>query len=60
MNFASTKAAPSSRRHDDPVAAAHDDLRYATAAVAVKVADVRLWAVVMSCAFAACRAAMAL
>ena len=42
-----TKAARNSRRHDDLVAAAHDGLRYATAAAAVQVNGPRLWVVVM-------------
>ena len=60
MNFASTKAAPSSRPHDDLVAAAHYSLRYVVAAAAVQVAGSRLWAVVMSYAFAVCRTAITL
>jgi hypothetical protein len=59
MNFASTKAAPSFRRRDDLVAAAQDGLRYATAAAAVQVTGPHLSVVVMSYAFAVCRAAMA-
>jgi hypothetical protein len=46
MTSAMMKAARSSRRHDDLVAAAHDDLRYATAVAAVYVNGPRLWAVV--------------
>jgi len=60
MTFASTKAAPRSRRQDDLVAAAHDGLRYATAAAVVQMTGLRLWALVTGYAFAVCRAAIAL
>jgi hypothetical protein len=42
------------------VAAAHDGLRYATAAAVVQVTGPRLGVVVMNYAFADCRAAFAL
>ena len=60
MTFASAKAAPSFRRHDDLVAAAQDGLRYATAAAAVHVSGPRLGGVVTDYAFAVCHAAMTL